>query len=296
MTETAAPTPDRRSLALVAIFLGGIAIGGSPIFVRLSEVGPIATAFWRLAIAFVPLFAFALFQERGWAPLIPKSRQEFGVLVMPGLFLAADLVCWHLSIVWTSIANATLLINLTPVVVTAFAWAFLGQAVTRRFLIGLVLALAGVAVLKGGGVGGGHWTGDVVAVIGAAFYAGYLIALGQARITYGTMKVMVWNTFSAAVFILPMALVTEPVLFPTTLPGWAAVTGLAMISHVAGQALIVFALAWLPTAFSSLTLLLQPVVAALLGIVIIGEMIGIGEVLGGALVLAGIVVAKEPKA
>ena len=73
----------------------------------------------------------------------------------------------------------------------------------------------------------------------------------------------------------------------------AMVVGLALICHVGGQGLVTYALAYLPTAFSSLTLLLQPVVAAILAWVLLAEPVGPMQALGGAIVLAGILVARR---
>jgi len=287
---------DRRHLPLLALITGGIAIGGSPIFVRLSELGPVATAFWRLALGLVPLCAFALI----WRPealRLPERRADYAQLMLPGLFLAADLVAWHLAIHLTSIANATLLVNLSPVFVTLGSWLLFGQKISRGFIVGLVVALVGVVILKSGdgSFGGGHWIGDVSAVIGAIFYAGYMLALGSARGRFDTMRVMLWNTATAALSILPVALVMESEIIPPTLHGWEILLALALISHVGGQALIIYALAYLPMSFSSLTLLLQPVVASLLGIVVLGEFLGPLGWAGGGIVLLGILIARRSR-
>lgn len=285
---------DRR-LPLIALFAGGLAIGGSPIFVRLSEVDPLATAFWRTALSLIPFLLFALLRQRQ-ALGLPKNATELRDLAFPGLFLAADLALWHLSIRMTSVANATLLINLSPVFVTFASWALFGTVITRRFLVGLAISVLGVAVLKSGGAngfGGGHWLGDAFAILGAVFYAGYMLTLGQARNRFTTLQVMIWNSGVAALAILPMALLTEQSILPQSLHGWGIVTGLSMISHVGGQAAIIYALAYLPTAFSSLTLLLQPVVAAILGVVLLNEPLGWNGILGGAGVLAGILIARK---
>ncbi len=288
-------SPRFRQLPLIALVAGGLAIGGSPIFVRLSEIGPIATAFWRLALALIPLFLYGLIRQRS-ALRLPKNARDLAALSLPGIFLAADLICWHLSITMTSVANATLLINLSPVFVALGAWALFKTPITRHFVIGLVVAIIGVTVLKSEGatgLGAGNWRGDLIAITGSVFYAGYMLALGQARNRFETLEVMLWNTGTAALFILPVALVSEPVLFPPDLHGWALVAGLAMVSHVGGQASIIYALAYLPTAFSSLTLLLQPVVATLLGVFLLNEPIGIQGIIGGAGVLAGILIARK---
>lgn len=287
--------PATRHLPLIALVAGGLAIGGSPIFVRLSEVGPSATAFWRLALSMIPLFLYALLRQRS-AIRLPQTGRDFASLTLPGIFLAADLICWHLSITMTSVANATLLINLSPVFVALGAWALFSTPITRHFVIGLAVAIVGVTILKSEsatGFGAGNWRGDLIAITGAVFYAGYMLALGKARNRFETLQVMLWNTGTAALFILPVALLTEPVLFPQDAHGWALVAGLATVSHVGGQASIIYALAYLPTAFSSLTLLLQPVVATVLGVFLLNEPIGLQGIVGGAGVLAGILIARK---
>ncbi|WP_439604838.1 DMT family transporter, partial [Shinella sp.] len=162
-------------------------------------------------------------------------------------------------------------------------------------LAGLGLTLIGVLVLKGGpsALGGGQLAGDATAVVAALFYAGYMLSLGHIRSRFSTLRIMVWTTFSAAVCILPVALFFEGGMVPATLFGWTMLIGLALISHVAGQGLVTYALAYLPTAFSSLTLLLQPVVAAILAWAILAEPVGAMQAVGGAIVLIGILVARR---
>ncbi|WP_183749151.1 MULTISPECIES: DMT family transporter [unclassified Rhizobium] len=281
-------------LPLVALIIGGAAIGGSPIFVRLSEVGPMATAFWRVALALIPIFIFSLLRKDNTGPR-PKSLADYGMLILPGAVLALDLSAWHLSITMTSVANATLLANLAPVFVTAIGFLFFGAKVTRVFLLGLVLALAGVVVLKGGpaAFGNGDLRGDGVAMIAAVFYACYILAIGALRSRFDTIRIMLWSTASAAVGVFPLAFFFEGHMLPASLYGWSVVSGLAFVSHAGGQVAIAYALAYLPAAFSSLTLLLQPVVAAILAWALLNESITAMQALGGLIVLAGIMIARR---
>ena len=272
-TELIATASSARTrLALIALLGGGIAIGGSPIFVRLSEVGPMATAFWRVALALVPLFFFFKATEMPQAAK-PRGLRDMIALALPGVFLALDLIAWHASIHVTTVANATLLANLAPVFVTAIGWFFFGASISRTFLIGLFIAGVGIVVLKGGisGLAAGNPTGDGLAILAALFYAGYMLGVARLRGRFDTARVVLWSTLSAAICLLPVVLLTETQFFPVTIFGWAMLLGLALISHTGGQVAITYALAYLPTAFSSLTLLLQPVVAALLGVVVLGE-------------------------
>ena len=278
------------------LLIGGAAIGGSPIFVRLSEVGPMATAFWRVALALLPIFIVSLMKKNAGPK--PQSLSDYGMLILPGVMLSLDLAAWHLSITMTSVANATLLANLAPVFVTVIAFLFFKAQISRIFMLGLVTALAGVVILKGGpaALGNGDLQGDGLAMIAAFFYACYILALGRLRSRFDTMRIMLWSTASAAVCILPVAFFFEGNMVPVTVYGWSMVFGLAFISHAGGQVAITYALAYLPPAFSSLTLLLQPVVAAILAWALLGEAIGTMQALGGAVVLAGIMVARTARA
>jgi len=286
-----------KGRALGALVLGGVFLGCSPIFVRLSHIGPIATAFWRLALALVPLTAlFGKGSRDGQAGLVPRRFADHLTAALPGLCLAGDLVAWHISLHMTSVANSTLLANMAPIFVTLASWLFLRQRIRPVFLAGLALSIAGVIVLNGAAFsigGNSHLHGDLVALVAAMFYAGYFIMLVPARRRFSTSVVMLWSTTAAAVCILPIALVFEPAFVPHLLAGWLILLGLGWLVHAGGQGLIAFSLAWLPATFSSLTLLIQPVVAAVLAWVILGERLSGSQLVGGSIVIAGILLAKR---
>lgn len=283
----------QNRLALVALLAGAVAIGASPIFVRVSEVGPLATAFWRAALALLPLIVFA--RVAGDSDQRPTGLRDYLLLLLPGAFLAADLIIWHLSLHMTSVANATLFANFAPIFVTFGSWLIFRVRITPLFLAGLGLALLGIVVMQAGSSpgGGSHLAGDAAALGAAVFYACYLLTLSHVRARFSTLRIMVWTTFSAAICTLPLALFFETGFFPLSVFGWAILLGLAIVTHAGGQGLIAYALAYLPTAFSSLTLLLQPVVAAILAWVLLAEPIGGMQAAGGAIVLFGILVARR---
>lgn len=104
---------------------------------------------------------------------------------------------------------------------------------------------------------------------------------------------MTWSGVVSALTLLPVTLLSGEGLTATTIRGWAVLVGLALISHVGGQGLIASALAHLPVGFSSVGLLLQPAVAALLAWIILNEPIGPWQALGGMVVLAGIILARQ---
>jgi drug/metabolite transporter (DMT)-like permease len=289
-----------RGRALGALVLGGIFLGCSPILVRVSHIGPIATAFWRLALALLPLTAFFLNAGRtDTAGRMPATAGDYWTAALPGIFLAGDLAAWHISLHLTSVTNSTLFANMAPVIVTLASWLFLRQKISGAFIAGLALSVVGVIVLNGGSfsTGGGshdsHYRGDAIALLAACFYAGYFVMLSRARASFSTAVVMLWSTVAAAICVLPMALVFEPAFVPHAIAGWVILLGLGWLVHAGGQGLITFSLAWLPPAFSSLTLLIQPVVAAVLARFILDEPLGLQQIAGGAVIIAGILLARR---
>lgn len=255
-----------------------------------------ATAFWRLALALLPLlFVFRREQAISHGQRRPHSLREYFDVGAPGLFLAADLAAWHTSLHMTSVANSTLLVNAAPIFVTLFSWLVLGQKIRSGFVVGLAVSIAGVVVLKGGhaALDGGGIRGDSVAVIAAALYAGYILLLGRARRFYSTTTIMLWSTLSAALCTGLLAWIAEPRFLPWTIAGWVTLLSLAWVGQAGGQSLITFALAWLPATMSSLTLLIQPVVAAVLAWLFLKEPLTDLQIAGGLIVIIGIALARR---
>lgn len=293
MIITANKTPVH--IAMTALVLGGIAIGTSPIFVRLSETGPLATAFWRLALALVPLMTFDRLYTTPVVQTEKFSWRDYFSLSVPGLFLAGDLALWHAALKITTVANATLLANMAPIFVAIGAWIFFKVRPSRPFIIGLILACIGLVILKGGiaGFTDGQIKGDGLALIAAMFYAGYILFLGKLRSKFTAMQIMIASTISASIAMLIVSITLESNLFPVSFYGWAILIGLALITHAGGQGLITYALAYLPASFSSLTLLIQPVVAAILAWLILHEAIGMMQIIGGIIIICGILFARR---
>lgn len=279
--------------ALAALLLGAACIALSPIFVRLSEAGPSATAFWRVALAVPPLWALWFVNQRKTPRRYPG---RWPLILAAGLAFAGDLAFWHLSIRYTSVANSTLLANLASIFVTLGAWMVLGQRPTGMFLAGLASALAGVLLLVKASVGFSSTAlaGDALGLLTAMFYAAYIFAVKGLRDRgESTLGLMAVTSMITAAILLPVSLASGERMLPSTAYGWAMLFGLALISHAAGQGLIAYALAHLPAAFSSVTLLLQPVLAAAFAWVLLAEPLSALQGLGGLVVLLGIYLARK---
>ena len=286
----------QKRLAFLALLLGAAAIAFSPIFVRLSELGPISTAFYRVFLALPALWIWMSFlAQRQQGARKPSSRNDYGRLILAGLFFAGDLSFWHWSINLTSVANSTVLANAAPIFVTLAAFVMFKERFSRLFLIGLVCAIAGIILLMGDSLnlGGTNLLGDSLGVITAMFYAAYILAVGKLREEFSTATVMAWSGAVSSVVLLVVTWVSGESFMATSMFGWLMLLGLALFSHAGGQSLIAYSLAHLPAAMGSVGLLSQPVLAALMAWILFGEALGALQMLGGFAILAGIYLARR---
>ena len=287
MTQRA-PAMPTRAAALAVLILAAMVLGFAPILVRLADAGPAAAGFWR--------FAFAL----PWLLVMTARPGGEGVgrpsnwMVLAGVMLVFDLGFWHYSIALTSVANATTLTNLTPVVVTLVGWFVFRDRPRALFLVALAAAIAGAVTMSlgaDGGQGSNPPLGDVFAAVTALWYAGYFIAVKGTRDRHSAGRVMLWSTAIAAPGLLLAALLLGEQVLPGSWGGWAACAGLGLM-HVVGQGGVAWSLGRLPAALTAVTVLIQPVVAALLGWLIFAETLTAMQAIGGAVVLAAIVLAQ----
>jgi drug/metabolite transporter (DMT)-like permease len=288
------PDPG-HGLALAALGLGALAMGISPIFVRVAnaEVGPFASAFWRVGLALPLLWAWTRVEARESRA---GQRGIDPVLVLAGLAFAGDLFFWHLAILATTVANATFFATTAPVFVVLIAWAALGRRPERRMLGGLALCLGGGAALVGQSlrVAPEHLTGDLYGIGTAVFFGLYFLVIERARARgIGAARATLQASAVTAAVLLAVALALEerPIL-PRTLSGATALLALAWVSHAGGQGLLSVALGRLPAAFSALVIFLEALFAAALGWALLGEAVSPLQAAGGALILVGIAVAR----
>ena len=284
-----------RTAPLLVLVGGACAIAFSPIFVRLTGTGPAAAGVWRLTFALPVLALLAARAARTGGPAAGgRDWRPQPVALLAGLFFALDLGFWHYGIALTTVANATILSNLAPVVVTAGAWLILGERPGRRFMAGMALALAGtwaIAAAKGGGRGVNPGLGDALSITTAVWYAAYMLCVRKARFGQGAVQVMLWSSALGAPLLLAAAVLLHERLTPVTTAGWLACAGLGVV-HVTGQGAITWALGRLPAATASVVILVQPVIAAVLGWIIFAERMTPLQIAGGLVALTGVVLAQ----
>lgn len=282
--------------AVLAVALGGLLIGLAPIAVRLSDIGPLGTNLWRFLFA-LPILAV-------WAWRSPRtSRRDTGWLLTAGVFFGLELNLWAIAVTLTTVANATLLTNLTPIFAAVFGWFVFKERLGVRVFAGGFIALAGALLLTLGRAQSATapasieagWLGDGFALASAFGYAAYLLivrSLGD-RVSVGA--VMFWAALSSTLVTIALCLAAGADVLPHSLRGWAILVGLGVVVQAGGQGLIAYGVGRLPIVISTVLLWTQPVAAAALSWMLFAERLGVVALIGAALILGGLYAVQRAR-
>ena len=288
-TVPVAATDTAPALGFVALILANIALAFGPWFVRLADVGPVAAGFWRITLA-IPFLA-ALSLAAGARPV----RMPGGLwllIAVGGVAFAADLASWHLGIVRTTMANATLFGNSAILIyplygfLVARAWPSRGQG------IALLLAAVGAGLLLGRSyqVDPRNLAGDLLCIVAGILYTVYFIMMAKVR---ETMRPLPALTLASCATALPL-LVFAVLLGERVWPGhWSALLGLALVSQVFGQGCMIYALGRMSPLIVGIALLIQPIVAGAVGWIAYGERLQGADWIGVALVAVALVLVRR---
>jgi len=277
---------DHRLTAILALACGIVCIGFSAIFVKLAVgvSGP-ASAFYRVLVAGAVAVPWWLATRR---PL-PAAR-ELRLLVAAGIFFGLDLALWNTSILLVPAATATLLANNAPVWVGLGGFILFRERLSRRYWLGLAVALGGMVWLVGADAFE-HLrlnTGNLLAVGASFFYAAFLLSTHRARMKVDLLTTMAVTAATSILTLLAVNLVLGTALTGYAPRAWLALTALGLISQLGGWLCLNYALGHLRAAPVSVCLLAQTGVTALAAMPLLGEYLRWNQLTGGVVLLGGI--------
>jgi drug/metabolite transporter (DMT)-like permease len=302
MSETAGTTASiaagkataSRAGAYLALAAGILCIAWSAIFVRWTDVPGSVSAFYRMLIPATILLPTFFFDRK--APQLGWNTLK--VIALGGLFFALDLALYNTAILRTSAANATLLANNTPIVVGLLTWLVWRRKPRPAFWVGLLLAVCGSMVIL--------WEdlrrhsqfglGDVMAVVAAIFFAMHLMATERVRKTTSTLGFLRLAMIASTIALLAVNLAMGQSLRVPNTKTWLALLAMGLVSQLGGYLALTYALGHLPATVTSMSLLSQGPLTALLAAFLLGEPLSAAQVAGGALVLSGVGLAHRDKA
>ena len=280
------PVPPGLVLAVAVT-----AISAAAVLVRLApDASPVALAFWRTGVVGLLLAAsFTSATQR--RELARATTSDRWVMAFAGLLLAGHFWAWFESLRHTTVLRSTLLVCLNPVWAGLLGWWLLGERPSRGFFWGIPVAVVGVAILSGGSLGGGALVGDLLALLGGVLAALYLLAGRRARARVGIGPYGATVCLVCAVALLPVAALTGAPLTGFAPSTWLAIAGLTLGPQLLGHIGLNYSVRFLSAATVSAVVLVEPVGAAALGALVLGEIPTGQELLGGAVVLVGVGIA-----
>ncbi len=287
-------TGAARPIHFAALLGGNAALALGPLWVRLADTGPVSAGFWRLALA-IPFFILLARMNR--QPLTGMPRAVLLAVLAGGVFFALDLSSWHLGIELTRLGNATLFGNSGSILIAAWGLIALRRAPRTPEWLAFAAAIAGSAILLGRSLEIDRTTliGDLLCLLAGFLYTFYILLAQRGRATLGGWALLFWSSLVGLPVMAGFAAALGEPFWPTN---WGPVIALAFTSQLIGQGLLVYALRHFPPLVIGLALLTQPTIAVVVGWLWFGEVLALPDLIGMALVAAGLVLARssEPPA
>ena len=286
MTE---PRVDPRIALAVAV----LAVSTSAILIRWSTAPPVVAAFYRVLLTTAILAPIAVWRH-GYT-LGALSRTHLLAASATGIALAIHFASWFESLSWTSVAAAVTLVQAQPIFVAIGAWFLLDERVTRRTVLGILVALAGIVtmslgdLLGGVAVGQAPLYGNALALVGAVMAAIYVLAGRSLRQRLPLLPYVTVVYGVAAVALLALLVADGDQLIGYAPREWLLFLAMAIGPGILGHTLINWTLAHVESSLVSLTLLGEPVGSAVLAVLLLSEVPSSWTIVGGAAVLGSIV-------
>ncbi len=277
-----------RDLDFVVLAVGVIAVSTAAVLIREAEAPALVIAAYRMSLASLPLAALAAVQRR---PLLGGEGRARWLTFLSGLFLSLHFGFWIASVQQTSIITSVVLVTAQPLFVGLASGPLLGERPSAATWVGIAIAAVGAAVMVAEDVGEGADTllGDLYAVLGAVFAAGYIMTGRSLRVAGRGWLPYVTVVYSTAAVALVIGVGASGDSFFGYSAGTYVLFGLlALVPQLIGHSAINRSLGYLPAASVAVAILGEPVGATVLGAVVLDETPTLLQAAGGVLVLAGV--------
>ena len=288
-------SPSRtHSWLFLLLMMSSVFIGMAPIFVRLTQMGPLSMGFHRFFLSLPLIWGWASVEKR-FNPLNTRllDRKTFSMMLLAGIFFAVDIGLWNASAKFTRIANAALFNNLAAFFVPFILWIFFAQRPKLIFSLAVITALVGCFFLtkEDGTVTIKLLWGDIFAILSAVAASGYVIIVKRLRERVATSLILWWTGIVCATCLGFFALIAGENLLPPTPQDWLILVGQAIFVHIGGQGISAFCLGMLSAPFTTLVMLMASAVASGMAWILFSEAMSPVKISGGLLIFVSILAA-----
>lgn len=263
-------------------------LSSNGIWVRFSSLGLLNTGFYRMVFAIIFLVPMA------WKEIPAVKKKDWMILFFAGAFLAGDIAVFNFAMTKTSLANANLLVNMTPFVIMPVSYFLFKEKIPKFFFVGALVAIAGVIILICGKAAptSTNYQGDVLAFVAMFFYAVYILITYRLRDRLPGNAIMFGCTVSACICLFIIAGIGEGNQIPTNWHQFWPLLCLGICQQAIGQGLFVHCQGKLSVNLTAIITLSQPAIAAIYSFLIFGEKLSPVEILGIVVVVIGIFLVK----
>ena len=267
------------------LLLAMVSVSSTSLVVRsVATVPALVLAFWRMLTASGMLWSYSVIRPAGKLSSANKKR-----IIFAGIFLGCHFACFFLGVRNTSIANATLLGCMAPIF-TVIISIFQKKKINKMTYVGLSVALIGGGIIQSGdlSLNNANLFGNSIALLSALFIAITFVLAEEIRqetnsIVYGRSLFFV---ASITVLLIAAAAGDSILNFKAGDIPWFLFLGL--VPSIFGHNLLNYAVKYItPTAVSAVPLG-EPIIASIFGLLLFGETIPFGALLGGPVVLIGV--------
>lgn len=284
---------------MAALAVAVVAISTSAILVRYSQAPSLVKAFYRVLFTAGLLAPIAILRYR--SAIAGLSGRHLLAAAITGVALAVHFAAWFESLEWTSVAASVTLVQSQPLFVAVGAFLLLGEQLTRRLVVGILVAVSGMAVmtLPGASFAGANPAyGNALAVLGAVMAAAYFIAGRSLRQEIDLVPYVTVVYSACSLALLAFAIGDGTTIWLGAYPPreWLLFLAMAVGPGIFGHTVINWALEHVESSVVSVTLLGEPVGSTLLAVVLLSEIPGAWTIAGGIIVLLGIYLTTRSRA
>ena len=270
------------------VLLGVVGVSLSAVLVRWSTAPSLVLALYRMAFAAILLFPVVGLRHR--EELRRLAKKELLLCLISGAFLGMHFAAYFTALQYTAIASAVLLVDVEVFFVALCSIFLFRQKLPKLAWLAIVLTFGGsiLVAFADAGVGTDPMRGNLIALSGAFFMAVYTMIGTVCRRSITTTLYTFLVYFSAAVTLLAATLAGgTPVLGHGTV-NYLTALGMTVFCTLLGHSVFSWGLRYLPAAFISTVKLMEPVFAAVWGLLLFREVPGWMIVTGGAVIILGI--------
>jgi drug/metabolite transporter (DMT)-like permease len=284
-------------MAYAQLILSVIILSQAPNLVKMAQAPAVVICFWRLFLAAIFLGVIGIFTQK-LNEIRDFSKSQWKMLIFTSLVLFIHFILWFMGVHKTSVANAAILFATNPLFTAIGSYLIFGEKLSLRYVLAMALGLVGIVVtffenLK---FHPEAFIGDILVLISAIFFSGYIILSKKARHhTSNVPFTFILNLVTAGFSLMTIFFIdfqaqqqTYVTLFDHSARNWWAFVLMAIFPSILGHALFTHTLKFLNINLMSTTMLLSPVLASLVSYLFYHETVGSNTVLGFIITASGV--------